>query len=372
MPLVLQEPFTVKFLHNLGLYIHIPFCKRKCAYCDFYSIINNDELKVKYLNALMGDIKNWGGQIDRPFDSIYIGGGTPSLLGKEIVPLINCVRKNFNICDNAEITAEVNPDVSDDFLKYAYSVGVNRISIGIQSGNDEELKVLGRTHTAKDAEYAIERIKKAGFSNISADLMIALPNSNLDSLKNNLDFFLGLDVPHISSYILKIEEKTKFSKFSPQVPNDDECFGQYLYMCEYLENAGYKHYEISNFAKDGLYSRHNLKYWNLDEYLGIGPCAHSFLDGKRFYYDADIKKYIKNPKTVFEDFGGDEQERIMLGLRTSDGIDLTKYKCEKLEFLLSNLERENLIYNNEYKISLTNKGFLVSNTIINLITECVL
>ncbi|MCQ2454657.1 MAG: radical SAM family heme chaperone HemW [Clostridia bacterium] len=359
----------MKFLNNSGLYIHFPFCKRKCAYCDFYSLIGGENLKDEYLSALLVDIKNWGGRIDRPFDTVYIGGGTPSFLGKDIETLLKAVKDNFNLTSDAEITAEVNPDVSDEFLSLAKENGVNRISIGIQSGNDQELKILGRTHSASEAKDAVNRIKKAGFNNISADLMIALANSNLSSLKSNLDFFLSLNVPHISSYILKIEEKTKFSKFTPSLPNDDEAAEQYLFMCEYLEKNGYLHYEISNFAKDGYFSRHNLKYWECKEYLGLGPSAHSFLDGKRFFYERDIKKYINCRQTVFDCIGGDRQEKLMLGLRLKKGIDLSEVLSDNIVNKLAIFVNSGLIELNGTNLSLTDKGMLVSNSVITELSE---
>ncbi len=357
----------MKFLHNRGLYIHIPFCRKKCAYCDFYSVFENGNLSDEYLSALSVDIKKRGGQFDRPFDTVYIGGGTPSLLGERISDLLKTVKENFNITEDAEITAEVNPDVTNEFLYSAYESGVNRISIGIQSGNDSELKVLGRTHNSADCKDAVNRIKSAGFKNISADLMIALPESNIKTLKENLDFMISLQIPHISSYILKIEPNTKFFKFTPQMPDEENQADQYLFMCEYLENHGYNHYEISNFALDGYESRHNLKYWNCEEYLGLGPSAHSFIDGKRFYYERDIKKYINSAETVFDGIGGTREERLMLGLRLKKGVLLSEVNISKDR--LSLYENAGLISTDNSRISLTDKGMLLSNTIITELLE---
>jgi len=371
----MQQPFRevapVKFLHNSGLYIHIPFCNKKCAYCDFYSVIPSENLKNDYLSALLGDIKLKGGQYDRPFDTVYIGGGTPSVLGKNIKTLLDAIKDNFNVSANAEITTEVNPDVSDEFLEYGINSGINRISIGLQSGNDEELKILGRTHTANDGRDAVNRIKSMGYKNISADLMIALPNSNLYALQSNLDYFNFLDIPHISSYILKVESNTKFSKFTPPLPDDDNCAQQYLAMCDYFENMGYSHYEISNFSKPGFESKHNLKYWNCEEYLGLGPSAHSFMDGKRFFYPKNIKNYIISPNTEFEDIGGEILEKIMLKLRLKSGLELSEFGLENIIPKLDIYKTNQLIRIDGTRISLTNKGMLVSNSIISAVLELV-
>ena len=171
--------------NSLGLYIHIPFCEKKCNYCDFYSAFYNKDTLSVYLTALKGEIKKWGGKLDRPIDTVYIGGGTPSLLGEEIIPLLDCVKANFTVLDKAEITVEANPSSSDDFLEFAKCAGVNRLSIGVQSGCDDTLKTLGRTHTSRNAATTVQKARRLGFDNISLDLMIAFPNSNLQTLKND-------------------------------------------------------------------------------------------------------------------------------------------------------------------------------------------
>lgn len=334
-----------------------------------------ENLIDKYLSALTGDIKAKGGRTDRLFDTVYIGGGTPSLLGEKISDILKAVKDNFNISEGAEITVEVNPDVSDDFLSAAKNSGVNRISIGIQSSSDQMLKMLGRTHTAIQAKNSIKRIKTAGFENISADLMICLPQSSISSLSEDIDFFLALDIPHISAYMLKVEPKTKLGAFPPLLPDDDAQAKQYLYMCEALEKNGYEHYEISNFAKPGFESRHNLKYWNCEEYLGLGPSAHSFFEGKRFYYPDDIKAYIEHPDTVFDCLGGDEKERIMLGARLKKGIDLSPFLCDNIDRkneTLKALSAAGLITQNGSIVSLTDKGMLLSNAVIAELLESVL
>ena len=204
----------VKFLHNsAGLYIHIPFCEKKCAYCDFYSAFVSEDMLDKYMQALYREITKWGGILDRPIDTIYIGGGTPSLLGERIVPLIKRIRENFEITDDAEITAEVNPGpVAETFLPNAKRAGVNRISIGAQSGDNAMLKILGRTHTAEDTKRMVSLARSLGFSNISLDLMIGLPQSTVESLGRDIDFIKSLSPEHISAYILKLELDTAFGR----------------------------------------------------------------------------------------------------------------------------------------------------------------
>lgn len=361
----------MKFLTDnpLGLYVHIPFCAKKCGYCDFYSAVYNEETLIAYLSALKSEIEKWGNIYNRPVDTVYIGGGTPSLLGKHIIALSECINKNFNLTKDCEFTVEINPSSSNGFLDYAKSAGVNRISIGVQSGDDKKLKFLGRTHTVCDAQNTVYTAKKSGFSTISVDLMIALPDSNTDSLKKDADFMLSLKPQHISAYILKIEPRTLFAKKydTLNLPDDDFTAEQYLYMCEIFEKSGYHHYEISNFAKDNYISRHNMKYWTNGDYLGLGASAHSFVGGKRFYYPRDLHGFIKSPSTVPDGTGGDFAERLMLGLRLSSGVDLSKiYPSipDTLKRKISAFEKSGYLIADMPNISLTDKGMLVSNSII--------
>jgi oxygen-independent coproporphyrinogen-3 oxidase len=365
----------VKFLTNLGLplglYLHIPFCNGKCAYCDFYSAFTNEELIDSYLTALIREIKQWGGKINRPIDTIYLGGGTPSLLNHRLVPLLKAVYENFTVLDNAEITLELNPaDNVLEILQNAKAAGINRISIGAQSGNDAELSLLGRRHTAADTESAVKTARELGFDNLSLDLMLGLPNSNTETFKKSLDFIVALNPEHISAYILKIEENTKFFKTQNtlNLPDDDSICDQYLLMCDTLEKAGFCHYEISNFAKNSFESKHNLKYWNCEEYLGLGPSAHSFLDGKRFYYPRDLKQFIKGNTPIPDGDGGDLEEQIMLALRLKKGIKtdtLSPKAIEKCELFAKN--GLGILKNGNF--SLNDNGMLLSNTIISEILE---
>lgn len=361
----------MKYLTNLGLYLHIPFCEKKCAYCDFYSAVLSEELVDRYLNAISLSIKEWGGKINRPIDTIYLGGGSPSVLNHRIIPLLNTVKENFYVKKDAEITLEVNPQNNiKEILSNARKAGVNRISIGAQSGLDAELKTLGRNHTANDTENAVKIARNLGFSNISLDLMLGLPNSNLKTLKQSLDFIISQNPEHISCYILKIEPNTAFFKNrnNLNLPSEDDVCDQYLFMCEYLKKNGFSHYEISNFCKDNKKGLHNLKYWHCEEYLGIGPSAHSFVDKKRFFYPRDLKQFLKGVSPSQDSTGGERQEKIMLALRLSEGVplcELPKSATEKCRLFVQNslagIKNGNFV--------LTDKGMLVSNAIISEILE---
>ena len=362
-------------MNNLGLYIHIPFCRSKCPYCDFFSVRGNEKDYSEYVKVLNNNIKYWSEKTAKPVDTIYFGGGTPSALGADnICEILSCVKDNFNITKDAEITLEANPSrlIPFDYEKVS-SLGVNRISLGLQSADENELKTLGRLHSAEDVKNTVQQIRNAGIDNISLDLMMSIPRQTADSLKKSIDFCVTLDVQHISSYILKIESGTVFDKRydNYDFPDDDETAELYLFAVDYLAENGFEQYEISNFSKKGFESRHNLKYWTLEDYLGIGPAAHSFMDGKRFYYDRSFEAFRDN-KLVFEGSGGGNDEYIMLGLRLKKGIDLEECKKALGEDLTESLLKKSAKYiKSGYmklsngKISFTPKGFLVSNTIIS-------
>lgn len=365
-----------------GLYLHIPFCARKCAYCDFYSACVSDSMLDSYTESLIREIKNWGGVLRRPvFDTVYFGGGTPSLLGGRLAAVTDAVYSAFEIAPGAEITLELNPtgdrSKTYGFIKTAGKSGVNRLSVGAQSGSDRELKLLGRTHSAADTLAAVSAAREAGFDNISLDLMLGLPGSDTGTLSKSIDFVLSAKPEHISAYILKIEENTYFYKMreSLSLPDDDSAADQYLYMCERLEKSGYTHYEISNFCLPGKESRHNLKYWRCCEYLGIGPSAHSFINGKRFYYPRDMKAFIKGIKPVYDGDGGDAEEYIMLRLRLAEGLDLKELEshfginADKIRKAVVPLKKAGFLKTGDSTIRLTDKGMAVSNSIITEILE---
>ncbi len=359
----------------IGLYIHIPFCKSKCPYCDFFSSVSNENDYDSYIFELSQKIKYWGTKTDKKVFSIYFGGGTPSLMGAErLCCLLKCIKENFEIIDDAEVTAEVNPDSgkSIDFEVMRQS-GFNRISIGLQSAVQDELKLLGRIHKTEDARQTVLRAKKAGFDNISLDLMMGIPRQSIESLRESIEFCAECRVQHISSYILKIEKNTPFYKRQAglEVADEDMQAEMYLYAVDILDKLGYKQYEISNFALPGYESRHNLNYWNCGEYIGIGPSAHSFFNGKRFYYERNMEDFIAG-KTVFDCYGGDEEEFIMLNLRLKNGIIFDEYKrrfgknlSSKTMNKVKQYEKLGYIIFDKNHFYLTPKGFLVSNAIIS-------
>ncbi|MDO4363424.1 MAG: radical SAM family heme chaperone HemW, partial [Clostridia bacterium] len=246
-----------------GLYFHIPFCKNKCPYCDFYSVKYDESAALRYTDEICNEIKQYQGV----FDTVYFGGGTPSILPPELIgKILDCARKRFDISDGAEITVECNPskDLSEDFKKYA-SYGINRISLGMQSAVDKERFALGRAAGKTDVEKTINYARQAGIENISLDLMLGTPKQTLTSLDYSFDFIKSMGVPHISAYMLKIEEGTKFYQMRDKLvlPDDDTVGEMYLKTVETLASFGIRQYEISNFAVPGFESRHNTKYWDL-------------------------------------------------------------------------------------------------------------
>lgn len=338
-----------------GLYFHIPFCKNKCPYCDFYSVKFDEASARQYVQEICDEIKQYQGV----FDTVYFGGGTPSVLPPELIcKILDCARKQFDISDDAEVTVECNPskDLSDDFKKYA-SYGVNRISLGMQSAVDSERFALGRAAGKNEVERTINYARQSGIDNISLDLMLGTPKQTLASLDYSFDFIKSMGVPHVSAYMLKIEEGTKFYQMRDRLvlPDDDTVGEMYLKTVDTLASFGIEQYEISNFAVPGFESRHNTKYWTLTPYLGIGKSAHSFWGGKRFFYDREWNK-------INDGTGGDKEEQIMLGLRLAKGIDKTLVDRDFAE-----LVKMGYVADLGEKVALTPKGMLVSNTIINYI-----
>lgn len=360
--------------NTIGIYVHIPFCKSKCPYCDFFSANLNESDYDIYCNELKHKLKYWGGKTNKEVATVYFGGGTPSVLGaKRLCSLLESVKSNFKIINNPEITVEVNPDTGKylDFCAL-YNTGFNRISIGMQSAVESELRALGRIHSADDAKQTVINAQNAGINNISLDLMMGIPNQTIDTLENSIKFCADCKVTHISSYILKIEEKTPFYKLKNtlNLADEDMQAEMYLQSVSLLEKLGYKQYEISNFALKGFESKHNINYWQCGEYIGIGPSAHSFLDGKRFYYDRNMNNFVDNIINS-DGYGGDEDEYIMLSLRLKRGLVFNDYfKKFGKEISVNTINKAKRLAENKYleidneHICLTPKGFLVSNAII--------
>ena len=347
-----------------GLYIHIPFCLSKCPYCDFYSTQYNIELANSYADAVIRNIQHYGGK----FDTVYFGGGTPFLLWKKICDILEAV----DTVNNAEITVEANPCTVDaKSLAALRKAGVNRISFGVQSLNDDELKALGRRHDADTAVNAVKAAKEQGFDNISTDIMLGIPGQTSESVIRTIQQLSLLPITHISAYMLKIEESTPFAKAKLVLPDEDEVCSIYLKATDLLSDLGFNQYEISNYAKEGFSCRHNLKYWNCEEYLGIGPAAHSYYNGKRFFVKRDLNSFISDEyqRTVIEEVDpGNHEEYAMLRLRLTEGLSLSEYEAlggdkKDMKLMLSQIPDEYVLIDGDI-VSLTPKGFLVSNMII--------
>ena len=363
-------------MNKSGIYIHIPFCLRKCPYCDFYSLSLNESCAEDYVNALVSHIGSYKGK-SISVDSVYFGGGTPtSLPAKLLVRVLDAVNDAFCVDDDCEITVEANPCTVDyEYLHELRNAGFNRISFGVQSACDTELEALGRLHSFDEAKNAVLTARSTGFENISCDLMIGVIGQTQDSLCKSIDELVKLPINHISAYMLKIEEGTPYDcdAFRKALFDDDVQADMYLLAVAELERKGFVQYEISNFCKGGKRSRHNMKYWKLDDYIGFGPSAHSFFGGKRFFYSRDLEGYIKDPLSTLEieDENPDKLiEYTMLSLRLCDGLDVGHFKklggdVSRLEKLASDLCFSKLATYNEGILRLTPNGFLVSNSVIS-------
>lgn len=364
-------------MRNIGIYVHAPFCKQKCPYCDFYSLAGSDNsLRDRYTDTLTKAIKVLGERYPSQADTLYFGGGTPTLLkSKNISKIIDSCRSVFTLSD-AEITLEANPEtVTEEELSALKAAGINRLSMGLQSAVDSELSALGRRHSSLDAKLAVELAKAAGITNISLDLMLGIPGQTVDSALKSAEFCLSLGIPHISAYMLKIEKGTPFytAADSLNIPDDDLTADIYEKVSDLLRAHGFLRYEISNFALPGFESRHNLKYWNCEEYLGIGPSAHSFIDGKRMFFPRSIDEFLSNERfdMQYDCEGGSAEEFIMLRLRLKDGFSLSalaqKYPNANLSHLISTAQKLNgfgLVLFDGDRISLSDRGVLISNSII--------
>lgn len=374
---------------KLGIYIHIPFCRSKCDYCDFYSLAGRDDRMDQYQKALLSHIKETAPLAqDFPVDTIYIGGGTPSYYGaKRLKELLGVIRKLYQVEKDAEVTVECNPDSVDvKALKILRKAGVNRLSMGMQSANACELERIHRIHTPQQVNEAATAARKAGFTNLSLDLIYGLPGQTMDSWKATVEHALSLIPQHLSCYGLKVEEGTPLAARVAQgevLPDDDQQADLYLWTVGRLERAGYPQYEISNFSKPGFASRHNLRYWLTQPYIGFGPGAHSDFGGRRYFFVRDLDAYIQG---VLQ--GGDiideseiipKRERcgeyLMLRLRTVQGINEQEYRSTyfmdfaPLQARLEQFRAQGWAEQTDGRWHFTPKGFLLSNQLIGDLLE---
>ncbi len=374
---------------KLGLYIHIPFCKSKCAYCDFYSLPGRQDLVERYTKALCAHIAETAPQArEHRVDTVYFGGGTPAMLGdKALCQVLAFVKKRFRVDKDAEITVEANPDSVDlKMLRRLRRAGFDRLSIGMQSAVDSELAAVGRPHDFAQTRQAVEWARKAKFKNVSLDIIYGLPGQTMDSWMETLEATVALDPEHISGYGLKVEEGTPLAQrvaAGEVLPDDDFQADAYLAMVDFLEKHGYEQYEISNFSKPGYSSRHNLKYWIMKPYLGFGPGAHSDFGQRRFSFVRDLEGYISAVETgsrlLDEDQSIPHSERaseyLMLRLRTTHGIEEWEYRreyymdFEALTPLLTDYERRGWVRRVDRRWAFTPEGFLRSNQLIGQLLE---
>ena len=372
---------------TLGLYLHIPFCKSKCTYCDFYSLPHSEEKMDAYTAALIRHLEEVAPRCARQtVDTVYFGGGTPSYLGeKRLTQLLKTVKKRYHVAPDAEITLEANPDSAGDWktLRALRKAGFNRISLGVQAADDAMLRRIGRVHTWDQVLSAVAAARMAKLENLSLDLIYGLPGQTLADWQKTLTAAAALEPNHISCYGLKVEPGTPLwqQRHSAALPDDDAQADMYLWTVDYLAKQGYAQYEISNFARPGFESRHNLKYWRLEEYAGFGPGAHSDLGGVRFAYERDLDAYIAGELRLSEMERipplDRDLEYIMLSLRTVQGIDSGYFERQfrqrfrPMEELLTQYEAHGLAARTERGWHLTPRGFFVSNAIIVSLQEAV-
>ena len=369
-------------MKELGIYVHIPFCKRKCAYCDFISFSGKARLIEKYVEALKREINEYKiSKEDYVVKTIYFGGGTPSFIeSKYTVEILEAIKEKFNISKNAEITIEINPGtVTEEKLKDYYEVGINRISFGLQSTNSQLLKLVGRIHSYSSFLEGYNLAKKIGFKNINVDLMIGLPVQTLKDVQKDVSRIIELDPEHISVYSLIVEEGTrieeKIKNKELYLPSEKLERKMYWEVKKKLEEAGYIHYEISNFAKTGYESKHNLSCWNQEEYLGFGLAAHSYFNNVRYSNTDDFEEYFdwpENSKIIHERQTDEDRQKefMLLGLRKIEGVAISDFKNKFIEnpiYLyrktLNKLVTQGLIEVDIDSIKLTNRGIDLANLV---------
>lgn len=368
-------------MKKLGIYIHIPFCKKKCNYCDFYSIKCDDEIESRYIKSLIKEIKSYS-NMKYIVDTIYIGGGTPTVIKPEnIEQIIYEIKNTFEVDENSEISSEANPNTltAENLAIYKKS-GINRLSIGIQSLNDEILRKIGRLHNSNEAIMAIKRAKEFGYENINVDVMFNIPSQTIIDIENTITKIIKEDVKHISFYSLKLEKGTPMFLMEKEhkiiMPEENTEREMYYTGRNIMENNQISQYEISNFAKKGFECKHNLKYWNQEEYIGLGPSAHSFLNKERYSNPSDLNLYCSGAEqNIFNrttqevlDYNAYEFEYIMLKLRLTHGLDIIKFNQKfninfnvKYSTQIKYLVENKLLIYNEDNIRLTQLGMDISN-----------
>lgn len=369
-------------MKNTGIYIHIPFCKNKCAYCDFNSFAGMEDCISPYFSALNREISSSSAKINSAIDTIYFGGGTPSFVDPSFIKqTLDTVFSCYNVSDDAEISLECNPGTIDfEGLALLKNSKINRLSIGLQSTDDALLKALGRIHNEKDFEECLRNARRAGFDNISIDLMYGLPNQTLAHWQKTLSDAIGFGIEHISCYCLKIEENTPFAHRKLSLPNDDAVADMYDLCVSALKDAGYERYEISNFAKCGKYSKHNLKYWKNLDFIGFGAGAYSCMNNIRFSNEQNIKEYIRkinsfgsaSVEELVQTKHDQMSEFIFLGLRCSEGISLNefeeKFNCSIFDIyhdVINKYINMGFLICDQSTLRFADKGFFVSNTILS-------
>ena len=345
-------------MSDLGLYIHVPFCRKKCPYCDFYSVGFREDTAEQYADAVIRNLRYY----NEVYNTVYFGGGTPILLARHIPRILAEVRRACS----AEVTVECNPlEMDEETLEILYGCGVNRLSVGIQSAVDSELLALGRLHTFEQAREAVLTAQRVGFYDISADIMLGTPGQTAETLDHTIGELGKLPITHVSAYMLKIEPNTVFGKKPPILPDEDETAQLYLNAVRGLNSQRFIQYEISNFARRGMTSRHNLEYWRREEYLGIGAAAHSFYRGRRIAVARNLREFIESEhqiEIITDDDPNETEEKIMLGLRLAEGIE--KPLWERVQGALPLIPKRYYKIEND-RLSLTAEGFLVSNEIIS-------
>jgi oxygen-independent coproporphyrinogen-3 oxidase len=360
----------------LGLYLHVPFCRTRCRYCDFYRVGENAERQLSFLDGLRREIDGWTGLHGRTVDTVFFGGGTPSLLSAaQLAALLDQLAGRFRLAAGAEITAECNPsDLSPEKLAAYRAAGLNRLSLGVQSLNERELRLLGRRHDAARARDAVAWARAAGFENLSLDLMLAIPGQTDASFARTLEGAVALSPDHLSLYLLEVHEKSEMDflrRERPHLfPGEEAQRRRYLRASRRLAAAGYAHYEISNFARPGRASRHNLKYWRCEEFLGLGPAAHSCVGGRRFRHPPDLEAYLAAPNATEEMPCDLPSERVFLGLRLDEGVAAgdvaraARLAGRELEAQIHELEPF-LTAGVDGRLRLTEEGRLVSNAVLS-------